>query len=163
MKSTLSEILGQRRTADRAGGPSFVVVLDLGGRQLAGRPLPQHVDQLPRRQHGDGREDRERHPLHQLARLLRRALRQLGHLLLHLLAGQLDFSGGVGCGLAHLISSLSSVAVACSCALARSGATLEAASRRLPTSPSTATTISSTRVTMAKPSHSGPPIATPMV
>src|SRR6266545_1830284 len=145
------------------GGASVVVVLDLGRRQLAGGALPEPVDQLAGGEHHQSGDHGEQHPLRELAGLLGRAFRQLGHLRLHLLAGLRYFPGCCCRGLAHLSSSLSWSAVSLSSALARSGATLVAARRFLPISPRTATTRNSTIVTMRKPSHSGPPIATAIV
>src|SRR4029450_4969805 len=128
-------------------GPSVAVGLvlphDLGRGHLAGGPLPQLVDQLAGQQHHHGAQHAERDPLEQLAGLLRGTLGELGHLVLHLLAGLLYLAGG-GCrGFPRVISSFSSLAVVWSSALAFSGATLEAARRFLPTRPSTATTMSS--------------------
>src|SRR5829696_2629324 len=75
VKSTSNEISGQEETAPDGPGAvlgqaSVVVALDLGRRQLAGGPLPQ------------------------LAGLLGSTLGELGHLVLHLLAGLLYLAGG---------------------------------------------------------------------
>src|SRR4029453_10233940 len=93
MKSTTNEICGQEKGAGQRPAPvlgqASVVVLDLGRGQLAGGPLPELVDQLPGEEHRETGDDAEHDPLQELAGLLRGTLGELGHLVLHLLAGLL--------------------------------------------------------------------------
>jgi succinate dehydrogenase iron-sulfur subunit len=89
------------RPSGRNRSAALVLDLLLGGRQLAGDPLPERVDQLAEHQHRHSGDDPEGDPLGDLARLLGRTFSELAHLFLHAPARQLNFARRCRRGFAH--------------------------------------------------------------